>query len=121
MNQNRRFEPNSESPTVARDLTVDYTEIPSASRILWSWLLPQRNSTRVPTIGEVLFRATTVSSVKRRLEARRLATLVLSPPVETFGLLEFAASDEIVETGYRYCMDAIAHLQGRDGDSSSRG
>jgi predicted acylesterase/phospholipase RssA len=119
MNQNRRSEPNSEPPTGARDLTVDYTEIPSASRILWSWL--QRNSTRVPTIGEVLFRATTVSSVKRRPEARRLAALVLSPPVERFGLLEFAAFDEIVEAGYHYAMDAIARWQGCDGDSSSRG
>jgi NTE family protein/lysophospholipid hydrolase len=100
------------------DLVVDYTEIPSASRILWSWLLPHRKPTRVPTIGEVLARATTVSSVRRRLEARRLATLVLSPPVERFGLLEFAAFDDIVEAGYRYAMDTIARWPGRGGDPS---
>ncbi len=39
--------------------------------------------------------------MKRREEARRLAILVLEPPVEEFGLLEFKSFDRIVEAGYR--------------------
>jgi hypothetical protein len=40
--------------------------------------------------------------------------LLLRPPVDQFGLLEFASFHDIVNVGYHYTMEAIALWRGDD-------
>ena len=95
------------------DLNVAHTEMPSASKILWSWILPHRQSIKVPTIAQMIVRTAVISSVKRREEAKREAILFLKPPVREFGLLEFTSFDKIVDAGYRYTVEELRNWTDR--------
>jgi predicted acylesterase/phospholipase RssA len=97
-----------------RDLSPSDDRMPSAAEIVFSRLLPHRKPVHAPTIAQVIARTTTISSVRRREEAHRLAMLLLRPPVDQFGLLEFASFDDIVNVGYHYTMEAIALWRGDD-------
>ena len=91
-----------------QDLLVDSDSLPRAGEILWSWMAPHKESLQVPTIGDVIVRTLVLSSVKRREEARELGILVLRPPVQPFGMLEFTSFKAIVEAGYRDATERIA-------------
>ena len=95
-----------------RKISLPYSELPSNWAILWSRLSPWRAPIPVPTIGDVLVKSTIVSSLRRREEAHRAASLAIRPPVEPFGLLDFAAFDAIVEIGYRHGLEEIARARG---------
>lgn len=95
------------------DLSANGEDIPGAFKILLSWLLPHRQSIRVPTIGHVIVRLTTISSVRGREEARRLAMLFFQPPVQNYAMLEFSSFDEIMEVGLRHGREEIARWKDR--------
>ena len=93
---------------MADDFDSPSDEIPSPARILWSKLLPFRRSVRDPAIGNILMRATLLSSVSRVSEVKNDADLYLEPPVGDYGLLDFAKLDELIEIGYRYTLEQAA-------------
>ncbi len=93
-----------------REFSVQELEFPSPWRLLWSHLGPFATPIRVPNIVSVLMRTTEVGSKQKTAEAKADADLCLSPPMEEFGVLEFAKIDRIVEAGYRYAADRLDAL-----------
>ncbi len=68
----------------------------------------EAESPRLPTIMETLSRATVLGSVERAERNRSLATLVVSPDVNTVGLREFSALERAVEQGRTATEQALA-------------
>ncbi len=90
----------------------DCGEFPSPWRLLWGRILPFVKRLDVPSIGAILMRTTEVSSAQRAIEVVRDADLCLRPPIDAFGVLDFARIDEIVEAGFRYAQQTLQQLQG---------
>ncbi len=90
----------------------DMTEFPSPWKLLWSRILPFIKPLAVPHIAALLMRTTEVSSTQKTLEVRRDADLCLRPPVDAFGVLEFARIDEIVDAGHRHTRERLEQLRG---------
>jgi NTE family protein/lysophospholipid hydrolase len=87
-------------------------EFPSPWRLLWGHILPFVKRLDVPNIAEVLMRTTEVSSTQKTIEVVRDADLCLRPPIDAFGVLEFAKIDQIVEAGYQYAQQRLGQLRG---------
>jgi NTE family protein/lysophospholipid hydrolase len=88
-----------------------YQEIPGDMEILWSRLSPFRQKIDVPGILDIMIRTIMVGSANKENQARKAADYEFHPPVRRFGLLEFEAIDEIIDTGYRYAKEKIRELQ----------
>ncbi|MFT5172191.1 MAG: putative acylesterase/phospholipase RssA/CRP-like cAMP-binding protein [Gammaproteobacteria bacterium] len=84
------------------DLTAAYPgkKLPSGWRILWHRLLPFRAPLRAPSIGEIVMRLVTLNDTKTREDARQRCDLLVKPQLESFGMLQFDAIDEMVEQGH---------------------
>jgi predicted acylesterase/phospholipase RssA/CRP-like cAMP-binding protein len=82
-------------------------EFPSPWAFLWNHMLPFGNRVDAPNIAAVLMRTTEVSSKQKTDEVKRDADLCLRPPIDAFGVLEFASIDRIVEAGYRYAREKL--------------
>jgi predicted acylesterase/phospholipase RssA len=80
---------------------------PSPAAILWSWINPFKKAIRVPTIMTVMVRVAIVNSLYRKEIAMKQADFLVDVPVDEYGLLQFDALDEMVETGYSYACDRI--------------
>jgi NTE family protein len=87
-------------------------KLPSNALALWHRLKPFGSRIRVPTIPEVLLRAMTVR--RPNLDLARATDLYVRPPVEAYGLTDFARTDELIAIGYNATMAA---LEARDGDA----
>jgi predicted acylesterase/phospholipase RssA/CRP-like cAMP-binding protein len=87
-------------------------EFPSPWRLLWHRIMPFVKRLEVPNIGAILMRTTEVGSAARTAEVVRDADLCLRPPIDAFGVLEFARIDEIVETGFRHAQQALRERHG---------
>ena len=96
------------------EFAVGEDQLPTSGQILWSWMAPHKDSLQVPTMGDVIVRTSTMSSLQGRAEAEKLAILHLAPPIEQFGMLEFSSFDTIVEAGYTYAKQAVADWAERD-------
>jgi len=86
---------------------VDYADIPGAWRLLWSRLNPFGRAISFPNMTDVLLRTVTVSSLPARGRTLAEADLVLSPPVDRFGMLQFSATSEIAAEAYVYAMERL--------------
>lgn len=86
----------------ADDLSAD--GIVSGWQIARRKISPMATTMKIPRMIDVLTSATAVTGIHRD----RLADLVFRPPVEPFALLEFAAYETIVETGYHHAVDVLA-------------
>jgi predicted acylesterase/phospholipase RssA len=85
-----------------RDETFVCERIPSPWAMLRSRIDLRREPVHFPNLMEVLVRSTMLGSIRREADAIRAADLCLRPPIERFGLLEFAAIHEIARVGYEY-------------------
>ncbi len=74
-------------------------------------ILPFSTPQKAPTMLNILIRTTLLSSVVKRDQVKKNADLYFEPPVEAFGLLEFKAMEEIIETGYRYTRKKLKCLE----------
>lgn len=81
---------------------------PSPWTIFWSRVLPFRTKIAVPGMLDILMRTTELSSANRTADVKRRVDLYLRPPIDDFGMLDFARMDEIVDVGYRYTLTAAA-------------
>jgi len=93
--------------SVQKEYTLDYSEVPSAFRVLRSWL-PFTGKIRVPNIITLMLKATEVASLVHARNVSAQADLVLKPPVGRFGILETTAFDAIVAVGYEHAKQRIA-------------
>lgn len=89
------------------DVVLELADLPddgviSGWRAAMARLTPRRDTHGLPGLADVLLRSadTGASLAARVLEPR--ADYVMHPPVEGYGLLEFGALDELIESGYAY-------------------
>ena len=92
-----------------KDSTVDasFTEMPSAWRILRSWINPFEPTIRVPGIAATMIRTLTVASERKSREVERMSDFYLRPPLDRFRLDDYGCLEEIVEIGYEYAREEI--------------
>jgi predicted acylesterase/phospholipase RssA/CRP-like cAMP-binding protein len=94
--------------SVEEDLTIDYPEIPSPSKILLNRISPFAATMKIPTIFDILVRTALLNSISERRQTIMDADLYLRPPVNEYGLLGFDSIDELVDIGYRYAKEKIS-------------
>jgi predicted acylesterase/phospholipase RssA/CRP-like cAMP-binding protein len=80
----------------------------SGWQILRRQLNPFAPKPRVPNILAILARTTILSSASTRAVRAAHADLLLTPPVEQFGLFDLESSAAMVEASYRYAREQIA-------------
>ncbi len=107
-------------PVVAVDvsnrnpLTVDARwdlATPSGFRILLRRLNPFGRDSGLPSIMEVWNRTITLSSELQQRLMREQADLLVTPPVEEFGMFDVKLIDAIVERGYRQTRTMLEALR----------
>ena len=91
------------SPAKDLVITAPYPAAASGWRLLWG-----RKASNLPTIGAILMRSVLLGSSRHQATIARNADLFLHPPVETFGMFEWAALDAIADAGYRCAREALA-------------
>lgn len=79
----------------------------SGWRILWNRLNPFAAKTHVPNILGILARTTILSSASTRASRNAHADLLLTPPVDQFGLFELEASVQMAEAAYAYTRERL--------------
>jgi predicted acylesterase/phospholipase RssA len=90
-----------------QEMTVDAREreAPSSFRFLMGALT--RRPSSFPNIVKVIYRTAKVTGLQREAANRKLASLYLEPPLDGFGLTDYAAIDRIVEIGYRHASERL--------------
>jgi predicted acylesterase/phospholipase RssA/CRP-like cAMP-binding protein len=75
-----------------------------------------RRPSGIPTIGAVILRATELASVRhhRDMIAAAGVELSLRPPVERFGVLDFGATQHLIDVGYRYTVEQLQRVDVSD-------
>lgn len=96
------------SPGGPMPVEIEYEQMPSPWRFLWDRVNPFRQPVRMPGILEIMVRTATVSNAGQHGLVDEVADLVLRPPVQRYGLLDFAAIDSIIEDSLAYYEE---HLQ----------
>lgn len=100
--------------SVPQDRDFEYeTEVPSLREVLRHKLL--RRPIRYPGLMGVLLRSSMIAAVGEENREATGADLLFSPPVDAYGLMQFDALPEIVETGHGYAAERLAAWR-RDGD-----
>jgi predicted acylesterase/phospholipase RssA/CRP-like cAMP-binding protein len=94
-------------PDEGMTVDIDYDDIPNAWQLLWNYLNPFGKKIRFPLITHVLHRTVAVGSLAARAHAFADADLLLRPPVEQYGMMEFAAVEEIAENAYDYTIESL--------------
>jgi predicted acylesterase/phospholipase RssA len=94
------------SPNV--DMVMHQAEFPSPWALLRSRINPMAKTIEVPSIVGMLTRAAMVASARVADKARENADIVVQPPIQEFGLLDFDPMERIIEVGYRDAMNVLA-------------
>jgi predicted acylesterase/phospholipase RssA len=105
--------------SAANDLRFPPSGLPSEWRIFWNKLLPFARPVLVPGLAAIVMRTLLLASAQRTALAERDADLVLKPPLDAYGLLEFKKIHAIVEVGYRYTLEAASRWSGPRCDALS--
>jgi NTE family protein/lysophospholipid hydrolase len=96
------------------DLHAECDCVPSPWWMLWKRLRSGRGGAGMPGIFDIMIRATLLSSIRAAKAMRKEADLYLHPPVQCYGMLQFDAIEQIVETGYQYALRQIELFGGRE-------
>lgn len=91
---------------IAAEVSVEDDADFSCERVPSPWEV-FRGRARFPSLMEVAMRASMLNSIRREREALRDVDLCFHPPVDGFGLMDFARLDEIVEVGYRHAVEVL--------------
>jgi predicted acylesterase/phospholipase RssA/CRP-like cAMP-binding protein len=103
--------------SVQKEYRLDYTEVPSALRVLRS-RLPFTKRIRVPGIVTLMMKATEVASLVHARSVSNHADLLLKPPVGRFGILDTGSFDAIVQVGYEHAKERLAEWRTSPGAAS---
>jgi len=95
------------SPDV--DLVVDtgLKLAPTPWRILRDRLRANGDRRKFPSLFQILYRTSVLSSIRSGKERREGVAAYLEPPTSGFDSFEMSAIDAIVEAGYRYTMEQL--------------
>jgi predicted acylesterase/phospholipase RssA/CRP-like cAMP-binding protein len=114
------------SRIVAVDLTpaekkqVEFTAVPSPWAVFRGRYLPFTRRHRVPSLSNILLKATLLGTLERVREQGRQADLLLNPPVARFGLTDVKSFDKIVQAGYEHAISELENWM-NDGTGDSKG
>lgn len=95
--------------SVAQDKEFLFESVPTLRQVLRHKLL--RRPLRYPDLMSVLLRASMIAAVGRENVESEHADYLFAPPIERYGLLEFARIREIVEVGYTFAMRQLDEWQ----------
>lgn len=100
------------SPETEFGFAKDYNGRPHFSEALMS-RMPWRRKKQMPLpgIGNLLYRATTLSSVYQKTRIRRQANSWIRVPLEGVKLMDFSELDSIIETGRSVGMDRLQEVR----------
>jgi predicted acylesterase/phospholipase RssA len=70
-------------------------------------LNPFSKKMQMPGIFNTLMRSGMLSSIQAINVSKAMADIYMSPPIDNFQLLDFGASHEIEEVGYKYALDIM--------------
>jgi predicted acylesterase/phospholipase RssA/CRP-like cAMP-binding protein len=79
----------------------------SGWKLLWQRLNPFAEKPDFPNIFNILYRTTTVGSLRAIENVKAAADLYLKPPVSRFGIFDWRCIDEIIDAGYRHGLDVL--------------
>jgi NTE family protein len=89
----------------------DFDDLPGPFELLRDRLRPRdRRKYALPSLAGMLMETMILYSASRQQQARENVDLYLNPDLRRFGLLDWAAFDEIVAAGYRHARDVLAGL-----------
>jgi NTE family protein len=94
-------------------VTVDYASVPSAWAILRGRYLPFFRKYRVPSLSNIMLKATLLGTLDRVREQGERADILLTPPVRQFGLTEVKSFEKIVQAGYDHAITELGAWLGR--------
>jgi NTE family protein len=83
---------------------IDATEAPS----FWNLFHRRHERQRRPNILEILWRSGMVNSTTATQDHRELCDLLLTPSLESLGLLDWKAFRRAIEIGYRHTCEQLA-------------
>jgi predicted acylesterase/phospholipase RssA len=92
----------------AEAMTVDYTSVPSPWAIFRGRYLPFARKHRVPSLANILLKATLLGTLERVREQGRHADVLLTPPVRQFGMTEVKSFEKIVQAGYDHAKTELS-------------
>jgi predicted acylesterase/phospholipase RssA len=75
--------------------------------LLWRRLNPFTKTPDLPNIFNMLYRTTTVGSLRAVETVKAAADLYLAPPVSEFGIFDWRHIDRIIDAGYRYGLEIL--------------
>jgi predicted acylesterase/phospholipase RssA/CRP-like cAMP-binding protein len=88
--------------TSAEQVEVDYQAVPSPWAVLRGRYLPFSRKQRVPSLSNIMLKATMLGTLERVREQGQRADILLNPPVRHFGLTEVKSFEKIVQAGYEH-------------------
>jgi predicted acylesterase/phospholipase RssA/CRP-like cAMP-binding protein len=83
----------------------------SGWQVLWSRVNPFYERIQAPSLAANLVRSLEISSASQIMTGERLADVVIKPDVSQFGMLDFAAYEEISEAGYQAAWKPLSRWQ----------
>jgi predicted acylesterase/phospholipase RssA len=83
----------------------------SGWKLLWHRLNPFAAPLKVPTIGQIMMRVAILNDAQHMRTARGLADFYMRLELGSYGMLEFAALEQIVAAGYQSAQAIIATWQ----------
>jgi NTE family protein len=98
---------------VAVDLTpterkeVDYAAVPSPWAVFRGRYLPFSRNYHVPSLSNIMLKATLLGTLERVREQGKMADIVLNPPVRHFGLTEVKSFEKIMQAGYQHAISEL--------------
>ena len=76
----------------------------SGWKLLGQRMNPFSNPPDIPNMLNILYRTTTVGSIRFLEAAKSAADLCLDPPVRGFGVFDWRSIDTVIDIGYRYAL-----------------
>jgi predicted acylesterase/phospholipase RssA/CRP-like cAMP-binding protein/HPt (histidine-containing phosphotransfer) domain-containing protein len=88
--------------------------VPSGWQILWHRINPFLEPLQVPSIYEVLGRASVMGGQASNRRAREIADLSILPPMSSVGLADFTDMDQLIDLGYKHAVAQLTSI-GKEG------
>lgn len=95
------------SPPVDLRIDPNLREAPSSWKLAYRRMRPAAQGFRIPTIMEILSRASSLSSVAQVDRMKGEANLYLHAPLEKYSIFDFKLFEELVSAGYEYAKPVV--------------
>ncbi|MBT8048926.1 MAG: patatin-like phospholipase family protein, partial [Gammaproteobacteria bacterium] len=91
----------------ADEMKVDYSSVPSPWAVFRGRYLPFAPKHRVPSLSNIMLKATLLGTLERVREQGKQADILLNPPVRQFGMTEVKSFEKIVQAGYQHAISEL--------------